>query len=51
VSAETVRRRCDGSFVRVIRSEDGEVLSLGRRARTTSPALRRALGIRDGGCR
>jgi hypothetical protein len=50
--AESARRlACDGSVVKVIRGADGEVLDVGRRTRTVPPALRRALEIRDGGCR
>jgi hypothetical protein len=52
VSAETSRRLCcDGAVVRVREAPDGEPLSVGRKTRTISPALRRALELRDGGCR
>jgi hypothetical protein len=52
VSAETLKRlSCDASVVRVTRAADGSILDLGRKTRTLSPALRRALEIRDGGCR
>ena len=52
VSAETSRRlACDASFVRIGRSPDGTVLDVGRRSRTIPPALRRALEVRDRGCR
>ncbi|MEN8145211.1 MAG: DUF222 domain-containing protein, partial [Gemmatimonadota bacterium] len=52
VSAETSRRlACDGAVVAVGHSTDGSVLSVGRRTRTISPALRRALEARDSGCR
>ena len=52
LSAETVRRlACDASLVTVIESEGGEPLSVGRKTRTISPALRRALNARDRGCR
>jgi hypothetical protein len=52
VSAETSRRLCcDAAVVRVQRSRDGSVLDVGRRTRTIPPALRRALEVRDGGCR
>jgi len=51
VSAETSRRlSCDASVVRVTHGGD-EPLSIGRRTRTIPPALRRALELRDGGCR
>ncbi|HSJ26158.1 MAG TPA: DUF222 domain-containing protein [Longimicrobiales bacterium] len=52
VSAETSRRlACDASVVRVTRGDGGGVLDVGRRTRTIPPALRRALEVRDGGCR
>ena len=52
VSAETSRRlACDASVVEVKRGADGSVLDVGRRTRTIPPALRRALEIRDSGCR
>ena len=52
VTAETSRRiACDSSIVKVKEDENGEPLSIGRRSRTIPPPMRRALGIRDGGCR
>jgi hypothetical protein len=52
VSAETSRRiACDCSLVRIARDEDGEILDVGRRQRTVSSPLRRALEARDRGCR
>jgi hypothetical protein len=52
VSAETSRRICcDSALVKVLRGPDGEVLDVGRRTRTIPPAIRRALEVRDGGCR
>lgn len=52
LAAETVRRlACDASLVTVIENEDGEPLSVGRKTRAISPALRRALNARDRGCR
>ncbi len=52
VSAETSRRLCcDASVVRVVHAPDGSVLDVGRRTRTIPPALRRALEVRDRGCR
>ncbi len=52
VSAETSRRiACDAAVVTVDHESDGSVLSVGRRTRTISPALRRALEARDRGCR
>jgi hypothetical protein len=51
VAAETARRlACDGSVVELL-ERDGEPLALGRKRRTVSPALRRALSARDRGCR
>ena len=52
VSAETSRRiSCDSSLVTVHHGRDGGILDVGRRTRTISPALRRALEVRDRGCR
>jgi hypothetical protein len=52
VSAETSRRlTCDGSTVRLTRGADGSVLDVGRRKRTIPPSIRRALEVRDRGCR
>jgi hypothetical protein len=52
VSAETSRRlACDSGVVRVGHGEDGSILSVGRKTRTIPPALRRALEVRDRGCR
>ncbi|MGH7539939.1 MAG: DUF222 domain-containing protein, partial [Gemmatimonadota bacterium] len=52
VSAETSRRlSCDCGVVRVTRGPDGDVLDVGRKTRTIPPALRRALEVRDRGCR
>jgi len=51
VSSATAQRvSCDASVVE-LRERDGETLSLGRKRRTVSPALRRALATRDRGCR
>jgi Domain of unknown function (DUF222)/HNH endonuclease len=48
---ETARRlACDTSLVRVL-ERDGRPLSVGRKTRTISPALRRALRTRDRACR
>ena len=50
--AETVRRlACDASLLTVVENEEGEPLSVGRKTRAISPALRRALNARDRGCR
>jgi hypothetical protein len=52
VSAETSRRlTCDAGVVQVTAGADGSVLDVGRRTRTIPPAVRRALQVRDGGCR
>ena len=52
VTAETSRRiGCDCSVVGIKEDENGEPLSIGRRSRSIPPPMRRALGIRDGGCR
>ena len=62
VSAETSRRMaCDAAVVRITTTAAGStragsmttasVLDVGRKTRTIPPALRRALEIRDGGCR
>ncbi len=52
VSAETSRRLCcDAAVVKVTRGPDGSVLDVGRKTRTIPPAIRRALEVRDGGCR
>jgi hypothetical protein len=50
LSAETWRRLgCDTTVVPVHHGQDGE--TIGRRRRTVSPTLRRALWMRDRGCR
>jgi hypothetical protein len=52
IPAETLRRvTCDSSVVRIVESEHGEPLDVGRKTRTIPPAIRRALNSRDGGCR
>jgi hypothetical protein len=52
VSAETSRRiACDCSLLGVREGENGEPLSIGRKTRAIPPAMRRALRLRDGGCR
>ncbi len=51
VIAETARRlACDASISRIITDGKSQVLDVGRRTRTISPALRRALVVRDAGC-
>ncbi len=52
VGQETARRiACDAATVTLQHGPDGGVLDVGRRTRTISPALRRALAARDGQCR
>jgi Domain of unknown function (DUF222)/HNH endonuclease len=49
--AETVRRlACDASMIRIVETERGEPLDVGRKTRTIPPAIRRALNTRDPGC-
>src|SRR5579862_303324 len=45
-----LRLACDSSVV-ALHESGTQALSLGRKRRTVSPALRRALGVRDRGCR
>jgi len=52
ISAETSRRiACDAGLVKIFHGADGQVVGAGRRSRTTSPSMRRALEARDRGCR
>ena len=52
IAAETARRICcDAGVVAVVDGPAGEPLAVGRRTRSISPALRRALVSRDRGCR
>ena len=52
VGQEAARRiACDAATVTMRHGPDGGVLDVGRRTRTVSPALRRALAARDGQCR
>ena len=52
VTAETSRRiACDSSIVPIKEDKNGEPLSIGRRSRTIPPPMRRALRVRDKGCR
>lgn len=51
VSPFTARRMsCDSSVQSLLRDFRGNVLDVGRRTRTVSPVLRRALMVRDQGC-
>ena len=52
ICAESSRRlSCDAGVVHWLENSDGEPLSVGRKTRSISPAIRRALKRRDGGCR
>ncbi|MEX2495759.1 MAG: DUF222 domain-containing protein [Woeseia sp.] len=52
IAAETARRiACDCSRVLLLEDDDGEPLSIGRKSRSIPPAIRRALSLRDDGCR
>ena len=52
VPHRTVRRvACDASVMRVVMAGPSEPLDVGRRTALISPALRRALIVRDGHCR
>jgi hypothetical protein len=52
LAGEAVRRiACDAALTTVVSTRDGEALSVGRTRRVVSGALRRALVVRDGGCR
>jgi len=49
---ESVKRLCcDGDAVVIVENEEGEPLSIGRKTRTVSTAIKRALWARDKGCR
>jgi hypothetical protein len=51
MAAETARRfACDASVVELTENEEGEPLNVGRKRRTISAPLRRALNSRDKGC-
>jgi hypothetical protein len=52
VTAVTSRRiACDSTIVPIKEDKNGEPLSIGRRSRTIPPPMRRALRVRDKGCR
>jgi hypothetical protein len=52
VHPDDVRRLlCDSTVSRILTGPAGEPLDVGRSRRTIPPALRRALVVRDGGCR
>ncbi len=51
VDPEAIRRlACDAGIVRIITDGESQPLDIGRRTRTVSPAMRRALELRDKGC-
>ena len=50
-AAATERLLCDASVVEVVEDSRGKVLDVGRRRRTIPTLLRRALRLRDRGCR
>jgi Domain of unknown function (DUF222)/HNH endonuclease len=51
VSADTVRRwACDCQVIPMVLGSHGEPLDVGRASRTATPAIRRALDVRDRGC-
>ena len=51
VTPETIRRlACDADVVRIVMDADSQPLDVGRSVRTVTPAIRRALDLRDGGC-
>jgi hypothetical protein len=52
LAPHTVRRlSCDAGIVRIVEDGEGQVLDVGRKTRSISPALKRALALRDKGCR
>jgi hypothetical protein len=52
IGPETARRlACDATIIPVVLGGAGEPLDIGRARRLVSPAIRRALIVRDGGCR
>jgi len=50
LATETARRLCCDAGIVVSTHRNGKVLDVGRRRRTISPALNRALRVRDGCC-
>jgi hypothetical protein len=48
---ETMRRLlCDARITRIVTDRDSRPLDFGRTVRTVTPAIRRALDLRDTGC-
>ena len=51
ISAQLARQiACDAGIIPAVLAGPSQILDLGRTARTASPAQRRALILRDGGC-
>jgi hypothetical protein len=51
IDPEAIRRlACDAGIVRIVVDGESQPLDVGRRVRTVTPAIRRALELRDGGC-
>jgi len=51
ISARDLRRlSCDAELVPAVLGSRSEVLDIGRAQRLVTPAIRRALSLRDGGC-
>lgn len=52
LEAEVVKRlACDAAITTIIEDDDGHPLNVGRKSRVIPPAIKRALHVRDGGCR
>ncbi len=52
IAVDTMKRlSCDASLVRVVEDENGNILSVGRKTRSIPTTFRRALKLRDKGCR
>ncbi len=52
LALDTVRRIiCESSLLRITKDEAGNPLDIGRKTRAVPSAMRRALQLRDGGCR
>lgn len=52
VALEAIRRlACDAGIIPIVLGSDSEPLDIGRRSRSIPAAIRRAVELRDGGCR
>jgi hypothetical protein len=52
LAEDTLRRLgCEAGLVPVLHGDNGEILSVGRKTRAVPPSIRRALRLRDRGCR